>query len=431
MNLASIVLIGGLLVLMLLSVPIIFSLGISSIASVFIDGRISLMLFPQRIFGGLDSFPLMAIIFFLISGEFMMQGGITRRLINFVKIFFGWVRGSLSLVSFAASALFGAISGSAPATTAAIGGIMYPEMIKDGAYPKYFTASVQAVAGTLGTMIPPSIPLIIYGTVTNASIGNLFIATIIPGIVMMTIYMLTAQFIILKKGYAKIDNKEKEKEKINVWKVLKEAIWALLAPIIILGGIYSGLFTPTESAAISCGYALIIGLFVYKELDMKKIYKCILSSCITSASIMLLSSTASYFGFAMTTQGIPQKITEFLLTSINSEVVFLLVANLILIICGMFVDATTSILLVVPLLFPAALQFGVDPVHFGIITGINLSVGIMSPPFGICLFVANGLDRSLKLQGIYKEVIPFFIFAIVGILIITFVEPLSFILLGD
>lgn len=425
MSIAGLILVAGLLLFMAFGMPIAFSLGISTIISILIDGRISLDLFPQRLFGGLDSFPLLAVIFFLAAGELMMQGGITRRLINFAKIFFNRIYGSLSFITFAACALFGAISGSAMATTAAIGGVMYPEMTKDGAYEKQYAATCQAVGGTLGTMIPPSLPLILYGTICNTSIGDLFIAVVIPGLIMMVIYMATSYYFIKRRGYGK----EKSTETINPKKAFLDGIWALLSPLIILGGIYGGFFTPTEAAAVACAYAIIIGLFVYKELNLNNIYRALLSASITSASIMLLCSCASFFGYAMTILRIPQIVTEVIISISSSQVMFLLLANLILLICGMFIDATTSILLVIPLLFPAAMLFGVNPIHFGVITCVNLSLGMITPPFGACMFVATGLDRDIKLEAIYKNIIPFCIIALIGVFLVTYVQPLSLLLL--
>lgn len=422
MSIASIFLLCGLIFLMLAGLPIAFSLGIPAILTILISKKVPFLIIPQKFFSATDSFPLLAIIFFLIAGELMLQGGISKRLVNFATSILYWMRGSLSYIAFLSCAFFGAISGSSMATTAAIGGVMYPEMIKDGAYDKHFAGTVQAVGGTLGTMIPPSLPLIIYGTICNTSIRDLFLAVVIPGIIMMVIFMLTSALVINKRGYAR----EKEStKKINIREAFLDAFWALLAPVIILGGIYGGIFTPTESAAIACGYALIVGMFVYKELTFKNIYNALLSASITSASIMLLYACAYFFGFMLTIEGVIRLVTEYLIVFASSKFFFLLLANLILLITGMFIDATTAQVLIMPLLFPIANYFGINPVHFGIIVCINLSIGMATPPFGACLFVAAGLDRSLKIELIYRNVIIFAVTGILGILLITFIEPLA------
>ncbi|WP_101910085.1 TRAP transporter large permease [Marasmitruncus massiliensis] len=421
MTVASIIMIVSLLVLMILGFPIAVSLGLSSILALLVDGKISLIAFPQRLFVGIDSFPLLAVIFFLIAGELMLQGGISKRLVNLASCFLSGIRGSLALISFVTCAFFGALSGSALATTAAIGNVMYPEMLKDGSYDKKFALSIQSVGGTLGTMIPPSTPLILYGILTSASIGNLFLGTIIPGILMCLLYCGVGYIIIRKRGMA--TNMRKFEKGILF--ALKDGIWALLTPVIILGGIYTGIFSPTESAAVACLYALIIGLFVYKELNIKTLYKAMYNATLGSVSIMFLIAAAQVFGWVLTVQGLPQALTSYLVSVIQNKYTFLLLVNLIFIIAGMFMDVGTIILLVIPLLFPTAIQLGINPVHFGVIATINLSLGNVTPPFGTCLFVAAGIDKSVKLEAIYKEVIPFCLIGIVGILITTFVPFIS------
>lgn len=429
MDIAAIVLVVSLVVFMAIGIPITFSLGMSSIFAILLSKPLQLSLTATKIFAGADSFPILAVIYFMIAGDLMLQGGLTKRLVALFRKVLGWLPGSMVVISFVTCAFFGAISGSALATTAAIGNVMYPEMTKDDEYPVPFAASVQAVGGTLGTMIPPSLPLILYGCLSGTSVSSLFIATIIPGLLMMLVYILTGLFLAHRSGYGKNDRSGTADDK-SLWEVFREAFWALLSPIIILGGIYGGIFTATEAAIVACVYSLLIGVFVYKELDLRTAGKAILSAARSSASVMFLCCCATLFGYCMTVLGLPQMVTGAMTQIIHSPVIFLLGANLSYLLCGMFVDATTAILLVCPLLYPAAAAFGVDLVRFGVITGINLSMGIVTPPFGGCMFVATGLDKRITLEGLYKGVLPYCLTGMVGILLITFVEPLSMFLVN-
>lgn len=429
MDIAAIVLVVSLVVFMAIGIPITFSLGMSSIFAILLSKPLQLSLTATKIFAGADSFPILAVIYFMIAGDLMLQGGLTKRLVALFRKVLGWLPGSMVVISFVTCAFFGAISGSALATTAAIGNVMYPEMTKDDEYPVPFAASVQAVGGTLGTMIPPSLPLILYGCLSGTSVSSLFIATIIPGLLMMLVYILTGLFLAHRSGYGKNDRSGTADDK-SLWEVFREAFWALLSPIIILGGIYGGIFTATEAAIVACVYSLLIGVFVYKELDLRTAGKAILSAARSSASVMFLCCCATLFGYCMTVLGLPQMVTGAMTQIIHSPVIFLLGANLSYLLCGMFMDATTAILLVCPLLYPAAAAFGVDLVRFGVITGINLSMGIVTPPFGGCMFVATGLDKRITLEGLYKGVLPYCLTGMVGILLITFVEPLSMFLVN-
>ncbi|GHS99127.1 hypothetical protein AGMMS50276_22190 [Synergistales bacterium] len=412
---------GILCVLMLLGFPIAISLGMSAIVAMLLFQDMSLIIFPQRIFAGNDSFPMMAIIFFMVAGELMLQGGISKRLVNVANSFLSKIRGSLALISIVTSAFFGALSGSNLATTAAIGNVMYPEMLKDGTYDKGFSLTIQAVGGTLGTMIPPSIPLVVYGTLTNVSIANLFVGVFLPGIVMCILYCIAVSWIIKGRNMA---NSKTEKS-TTLSRSVREGFWALLTPVIILGGIYSGVFSPTESAAVACGYAFIVGKFIYKELDAKSTYSAMWNATLASAAIMFLCSCASFFGWVLTIQGFPQIVAGYLATVVDTRVAFLILMNIAFLIAGMFVDINTIQLLMIPLVAPVAIALGVNMVQFGVIACINLSLGCITPPFGACLFVASSIDKSVKLESMYKEVIPFCIVGIIGIFIITFIPILS------
>lgn len=409
----------ALCVLMLLGVPIAVSLCMSTVLVMVMVLDVNLMSFPQKLFAGADSFPLMAVIFFMVAGELMLQGGISKRLVNVAKIFLSKLRGSLALISFVTCGFFGALSGSALATTAAIGGVMYPEMKEDGTYDDSFSLTVQAVGGTLGPMIPPSIPLILYGMVASTSVGALFASTVVPGIIVCLAYCLTG-YVILKKrnmGYRQYPKPARKPGEKNIF---LDAIWAMLTPVIILGGIYSGVFSPTESAAVACLYAFIVGRFVYKELTLKKLFNALFNTMKSSVVVMFLCTCATFFGWALTLQGTTNLIINFLIETITNKYVMFLIIDLIVLVAGMFVDGGTIILLLVPLLYPAAAALGINLVHLGVVFCIGIAVGNVTPPFGACLFVANGLDKNVKLEAIFREVIPFCVVATLTILLLTF-----------
>lgn len=430
---------GSILVLgavgfILIGVPVAYSMTGAGILTLIAKGT-SLMVFPQQMFKSCNSFPLMAILYFVVAGELMMQGGISKRLIEMARILFGWIRGSLSIICFITCAFFGAISGSGLATSAAIGGVMFPEMVKDNDYERDYAAAILAVGGTLGLMIPPSIPLILYGTATDTSIGDLFLAVVFPGLLMMLLYLITSQIIILKKGYAPLKKKSadapmiplKEKFKKDI-KAIFEGVPALLSPIIILGTIYGGICTPTESAIIACIYSAVVGIFIYRELNWKTFKKAIVSSAETSAVIMFLIAAAAFFGWAMTTINLTQKITGGLLKLCTSKIMFLIIVNIFYLICGMLMETGTTILLAVPLLFPVAMAFGIDPVHFGVITNCNLAVGLFTPPFGTGVFLMAG-KYDLSVTSVFKRCLPFIFAAITGLALITYIPALSSILI--
>ena len=419
---------GGLLlfislcVFMFLGIPIAVSLCLSTLTALVFAGGVNLMSFPSKLFAGADSFPLMAVIFFMIAGELMLQGGISKRIVNVAKIFLSKIRGSLTFISFVACAFFGALSGSALATTAAIGGVMYPEMQEDGTYEDSFSLTVQAVGGTLGPMIPPSIPLILYGMSASTSVASLFMATIVPGLIICLSYCVTG-YIIVKKRNMGTRKYEKPVRKPGEKNIVLDALWALLTPLIILGGIYSGKFSPTESAAIACLYAFIIGAFVYKELTLKRLYKALFNAMKGSVAVMFLCTCATFFGWALTLDGVTNNVVAFLTATFTSKYALFLLIDLVVIIAGMFVDGGTIILLLVPMLYPAAAAVGINLVHLGVVFCIGIAIGNITPPFGACLFVANSLDKKIKVQTLFKEVIPYCVVACVVIVLLTFFEP--------
>lgn len=405
---------------LLIGMPIAYALSASGIFALIAKGGIPLLVFPQRFFNAINSFSLMAIIFFVIAGELMMQGGISQRIVNFVQIFLGRLRGSLSFINFICCAFFGAISGSALATSAAIGGILYPEMTKDGEYDPNYAAAMIGVGGTLGLMIPPSITLILYGTLTDTSVGTLFVAIVIPGIIVTLAYCLCSMLVIVKKGYAP----KREAIKIDKGKAMIEAIPALLTPVIILGGIYGGIFTPTESAVVASIYAILVGVFIYRELTWKRFIKAMGNAAVTSAVIMFLIGSASFFGWVMTSARIPAIVSNAMMSVCNSKLTFLLIVNVLYLICGMLMETSTIVLLVVPLVFPVAQAFGVNPVHFGVLTCTNLAMGMYTPPFGANIFLTAGMGK-LKVASVFRAALPLILVGILCVLLITYIPFLS------
>lgn len=406
--------------LLLIGMPIAYALSASGVFALMVKGGTPLLVFPQRFFNAINSFSLMAIIFFVIAGELMMQGGISQRIVNFAQLFLGRLRGSLSFINFICCAFFGAISGSALATSAAIGGILYPEMIKDGDYDPNYAAAMVGVGGTLGLMIPPSICLILYGTLTDTSVGDLFLAIVVPGILVTLAYCLCSYLVIRKKGYAP----KRNAGSVDVVKAVFGAVPALLTPVIILGGIYGGIFTPTESAIVASIYALLVGIFVYREMTWARFVKAMTNAAVTSAVIMFLIGSASFFGWVMTALKIPSMVSGAMMSVCNSKFMFLLIVNVLFLICGMLMETSTIVLLVVPLVFPVAQAFGVHPVHFGVITCTNLAMGMYTPPFGANIFLTAGMGR-LKVASVFRAAMPLILTGILCCLLITYLPILS------
>ncbi|MDK2854944.1 MAG: C4-dicarboxylate transporter, DctM subunit [Bacillota bacterium] len=419
MSAVAVVLLTLLVVLIALGVPIAFALALASLGAILVQGQIPLLAVPQRLFTSTDSFALLAVPFFILAGEIMQQGGISRRLVAFANDLLGWVSGGLALVSIAACAFFAAISGSGAATTAAIGGVMYPEMKKRGYHPD-FAAAVQALGGTLGIVIPPSIPFVVYGIITGASVGALFLAGVIPGMLGALAYMFLAFALSRRAGY-----RSGELAGLGqLWHSFREAFWGLLMPLIILGGIYGGVFTPTEAAVVAVVYALAVALFIYREIGLKDLKRIFVGASITSAMVMFLIATAALFGWVMTRENIPQQLARAIVAVAGTPLTFLLLVNVIYFVAGMLLDTVAIILLLVPILYPIAAQLGIDPVHFGLVTVFNLGIGQITPPFGVCLFVSSGIS-GISLERIARAIWPFFILAVLLTLLYTYVPSLS------
>lgn len=410
----ALLLFGTLFILLLLNIPIAVSLGLSSIVALtFGDMPTPAFVVAQRMFTSVDSFPFMAIPFFMLAGSLMESGGISGRLIKFAKACVGTTTGGLGIITIVASAFFGAISGSNPATVAAIGGIMIPAMINAG-YPKDFASAIAAAGGTLGVIIPPSIPMITYGVVAGVSISTLFTAGIVPGIIiglsLMGVVYYHARKLNLPKGEPTSFKKMVE--------AFKEAILALLMPGIILGGIYGGVFTPTEAAAVAVVYSFIVSVFIYKELKIKDLYSVIIKSGVSTAVVLFVISTSASFSWIITSAQIPAVVTEAMMSLSTNVVVITTLINIMLLFLGSFLETQAIILLVAPILLPLTTTLGVHPVLLGIIIVVNTSVGMITPPMAVNLFVACGIS-GLKVEAISRKIISFLIVEIIIVLLIT------------
>ena len=413
------VLFGIFALLVILNVPIAASLGLSSIAAIMYSKSVPLIVVGQKLFASIDSFPLMAIPFFMIAGNLMERGGISKRLITFANTIIGSLSGGLALVTVLASMFFAAISGSSPATVAAIGSIMIPAMVRQG-YSNEFATATQASAGFIGVIIPPSIPMVTFGVVTGTSIGSLFMAGFAPGVAFGLALMIVAYFVSRKNRYMG----EEKASLAEILKAFKESILALLMPIIILGGIYGGIFTPTEAANVAVMYGLLVGLFVYKELRWSDIPEILKSSAISSALVMLIIATASAFGLILTREAIPAQIAELFLGLTANPIILLLLINMMLLVVGTFMETNAAIIILAPIFFPVCQKMGIDPVHFGIIMVANLAIGMITPPLGVNLFVACGLSK-LTIEQVVKANWKYLIASLLVLAIITGVPSFS------
>ena len=409
-----------LFVLLILTVPIAFSLGLASTLGVFMHETLNPQLIGQVIFNSLNSFPLMAIPFFILAGNLMAVGGIAKRLVDFSMTLIGHFTGGLAMVAIVTSMIFASMSGSGAATTAAIGMILIPAMVAKGYKIEYASAN-QAVAGSLGIIIPPSIALILFGVAAEVSISDLFVATVIPGL-LITVSLMIAAFVIAKKnGWKGIEQKSSLKD---VGKAFKSAVLALLTPVIVLGGIYGGIFTPTEASVIAVVYSFLVGFVIYREIKIKDLFEIFRKSAVSTAVIMIVIGTAGLFGFYLSITGVPELVFDMIDSTIANKIMFLLVLNILLLLMGMFMDGSAAILILVPLLLPTAIEFGVDPVHFGVIMICNLAIGLVTPPVGIDLFVVSQITK-VPIMRVAKAVVPLVIIMFVDVLLITYLPFLS------
>lgn len=410
----------ALVVTLVLNMPVGIAIGVSSLCAILADGRISSLYIVQQLVTSADSFPLMAIPLFILAGELMGAGGVSKRLLNVCNVFLGRFTGGLATVTIVLCMFFAAVSGSGPATVAAIGSMVIPTMLDKG-YSKSFTLALIATAGSIGVIIPPSIPMVIYGVSTSTSISSLFMAGFLPGILIGFSLIVVSYLYCKKQGWKGDERKYTAKEKLAaIW----DAKWALLNPIIILGGIYAGIFTPTEAAAVAAVYAFICGAFIYREFNIKEMFTTIGNACNTTGTTMVIIGCATAFTKILTIEKIPGAITNGIINFTDNKILILLLINVLLLIVGCFMDTTPAMMVLAPILLPIAAQFGVDPIHFGIVMVVNLAIGFITPPLGINLFVASRVGRS-DLETVCSGIIKFILVMVVDLLLITFIPAIS------
>lgn len=408
------------IILLLLKIPIAFVLGITTIIYIIVAGSTDLLATaPQRLFSGLESHGLLAIPLFMLAGEFMNSGGITQRLISFSRTLVGHFKGGLAYVNVIANMLLASIIGSATAQIAMMSRTMVPSMEKEG-YSREFSAATTASAGLLGPIIPPSMLFIIYGVSSGTSIGDMFVAGVLPGILLIVSFIILIGYIGMKQDWP-TQNRAKFAE---IFKAFLRVIPALLVPTIIIVGILSGVFTPTESAAIACVVALIVGFFFYRELKLKSLPSIFINTAVTTATITLLIAMANLFGWLLSFEKIPQNIAMWMVTLTESPLAFLLIVNIFLLFVGMFMDGIAALIILVPIFTPLIANYGIDPIHFGVIICINLTIGLLTPPIGAGLYIASSLGE-VRLERLVRALTPFLIVSFIALLIITYWPTLT------
>ena len=401
-----------------LSVSVAVSIGLASMVGIQASNA-HMLISVKEMFGAINKFPLAAIPFFILAGNLMEAGGISRRLVEFAKSLVGGVQGGLPMACVLTCMIFAAVSGSSVATTFAIGAILVPALVKHG-YPRSYAAALQATSAELGVIIPPSIPLILYGVSAEVSIGELFIAGFGPGLLISAALMLFVWAYCKWKGWGKTDGEDR----LPLGRATLQAGWALLMPVIILGGIYGGVFTPTEASAVAVFYALLVGIGVYREIGLRDLAAVMRRSVISSAVIMFIIANAGLFAFLLTRAGVPDAIGRWLEAVLQSPALFLLGVNVALFFIGMFIETSAAIIVLAPILAPVAMHFGIDPVHFGMVMVVNLALGMVTPPFGVNLFAACTVAR-ISLDRIVGHLLPFVLVILACLMVVTYVPALS------
>ena len=404
---------------MLIGVPVAVSLGASTVLTMLLFTSLDVSEVPQRIFDGINKFPLMAIPMFILAGNLLSKGGSARRIIDFAKSMVGHLPGGLPMSAIFACVIFAAVSGSSPATVVAIGSIMFVA-IKEAGYPKEYAVGGITTAGSLGILIPPSVVMIVYGVTAEVSIARLFMAGVVPGL-MLGGMMIAQTYIGAKRLGFKATTPEPWSERI---KKFFRAFWALLIVVVVIGGIYGGIFTPTEAAAASAIYALIISLFVYKDIKFKDLWDICLESAITTAMIFFIIANAFVFAYLLATENIPQTIADSILAANIGKIGFLIIVNILLFIMGQFMEPSSVVMIMVPLLLPIATALGVDPVHFGILLIVNMEIGMITPPVGLNLFVASGLT-GMNLKDVIVSCLPWTLTLFIGLILVTYIPEIS------
>ena len=408
-----------LLVLMLTGMPISIALGLTVLTFLFTMTDVPVQAVALKLFTGIEKFEIMAIPFFILAGNFLTHGGVARRMILFATSMVGHWHGGLALAGVLACALFAAVSGSSPATVVAIGSILLPAMVKQG-YPKSFGAGVVTTSGALGILIPPSIVMVMYSVSTNTSVGKLFMAGVIPGLMLAVLLGLTTWVLARKKNYPRMD-KASWTERLVAF---RRSAWGLLLIVIVMGGIYSGVFTPTEAAAMAAVYAFVIAVFFYKDMGLRQVPKVLRDSAAMSAMLLYIITNAVLFSFMMTSEGIPQAMAGWIMDKGFGVISFLLVVNLLLLLAGNVMEPSSIVLIMAPILFPVAVALGIDPVHFGIIMVVNMEVGMCHPPVGLNLYVASSITK-MGISELTVAVLPWLLTMLGFLLIVTYVPQIS------
>lgn len=426
----NLILFGTFFILLLFNVPIAVSLGTSAILAMLYKGT-KLLVVATNMYSGISKFLLLAIPFFVLSGNIMAKAGISKRLIAFVDDCCGHRKGGIAIVCVIVSCFFGAISGSGPATVAALGIVLIPAMMDRGGFSAPFSTAMMATSSSIAIVIPPSIAFVVYASITGVSVGDMFVGGIIPGIMMGVALVVVIMLEVKKKN---ITITRAPAPMSQRWASFKEAFWGFLMPVIILGGIYGGIFTPTEAAAVSVVYGLFVGVFVYKEVKWREMGEILIDSTKTTGGIMLIVAAASLFAYVCTVYGISSAAQNLLLTVSGNKYVFLLIVNVIFLIAGCFVDANSAMYIFIPIMAPVAQKLGIDLVHFGILSTVNLAIGQVTPPVGVNLFVALGIKIkegvTVTMAQISRAVVPMIVACVIVLMIITYVPACSLLLLA-
>ena len=406
------------LILLLIGVPIAFSLGLSSLFYLFTN-NIPLTVIAQKFYSGMDSFTLLCIPGFMLAGALMNGGGITRRILDFCNSFLGHFRGSLALVNIVASMVFAGISGTAIADVCSLGGMLIPAMVDDG-YDDDFSVAVTAASSVVGPIIPPSVPMVIAGSCVSISVGKMFQAGIIPGIMLGLALCIPTYIISVKRNYPR---HEKASWRVRL-ETTKDAIWAMLMPVILLGGILSGVFTPTEASIVTCAYALVVGVFVYKEIRITDVPRIVWENIRACASIIVLIGLANVFAYILTAERIPQMVANSILSITDNRVVVILLINVVLLFVGMFMESLAAILITFPVLLPVATAVGMEPVHFALMAILNLMLGLTTPPVGMCVCTGAQIGKISAFKA-FKATVPFLATSLIVLALVSFVPQLT------
>ncbi len=409
----------SMLLFFVLTVPVAIAVGLANMAGVAWEGRMTFLVIAQQLYAALDKYPLVAVPFFILAGNLMESGGMSNRMVEFAKSLVGGVQGGLACSCVLTCMIFAAVAGSSVATTFAVGAILIPAMVRHG-YPAPFAASLQASAAELGVIIPPSIPMILFAVSTDTSVGELFVAGIGPGLLIGGALMIYVWLYARRHGLGLQDGVGR----LSVWTAFRQAWLALLMPMIILGGIYGGIFTPTEASAVAVVYALIVSMFIYRSVKWGDLSKVLHRSVVSTAVIMFIIANAGVFGFLLNRTGIPAAMGIWLGELFSSPMMFLLGVNAALFVVGMFVETSASIVVLAPLLLPVAVQFGIDPAHFGIIMVVNLALGMVTPPFGVNLFAACSV-AGISLEKLIRPLLPFVVVILACLMLISYVPEVS------